>query len=80
MLNCIHLITNIHPVMFVVITYRVTRVKGAFVDYMALPESQDPLVQRQGTIYCALMRLDFCSLHAKRAVQLDKNIFQVKLS
>lgn len=48
--------------MFVVIIYRVTRVKGAFVDYMALLESQDPLVQRQGTIYCALMRLDFCSL------------------
>lgn len=51
--------------MFVVITYRVTRVKGAFVDCMALLESQDPLVQRQGTIYSALMRLDFSSLHSK---------------
>lgn len=50
---------------FVGITYRVTRVKGAFVDYMALLESQAPLVQRQGTIYCALKKLDFHHLHAK---------------
>lgn len=43
--------------MFVVIMHRVTRVKGAFVDYMALLESQDPLVQRQGTINSAITRL-----------------------
>lgn len=59
MVNGTQLITDVHPVMFVVIAYRVTRVKGAFVDYMALLESQDPLVQRQG------MRLIFFSLHAR---------------
>lgn len=46
--------------MFVVITYRVTRVKGGFVDCMALLESQDPLVRRQGTIDSLRMRLDSC--------------------
>lgn len=42
-----------------------TRVKGAFVDYMGLLESQDPLVQRQETIYSAVMSFIFNSLNPK---------------
>lgn len=47
------------------IAYRVTRVKGAFVDYMALLEFQDPLGQRQEKIYSAIFTLIFSSLHSK---------------
>lgn len=50
------------------IAYRVTKVKGAFVDYMALLEFQDPLGQRQEKIYSAIITQTFSSLNSKKRV------------
>lgn len=41
------------------IAYRVTRVKGAFVDYMALLEFQDTLGQRQEKNLFCYIHTDF---------------------